>query len=338
MTVTTSRRRARLLTPLLILSLVAVGLASTMTSASAAKKSWVEALCGTVPADWNEGTIRPVSASVNVHTRGGRSKAVKGMTVVIQRKVGGRWITETKGRTNSRGHFTKKIVLKGAGPLLYRCKLTYSKKFKALRKLQQVVPIDDNSTVNRRSVASLTVQGPLYSDAPVTLTGTVSPVGVGRTVFFDTRPTDARSGATRYDYSPTPVRPDGTFSITLPRVTGTVTFRAQVGRSSDFNGFAKSNMVSVSIGSEDGLSIDGNGYLPNPMVGRSYSHTLTVTDRRAGTWTVESGALPSGLTLVDGTIAGTPASPGTSTFTVSFVDERRARTRASRTMVVDPPA
>ena len=62
--------------------------------------------------------------------------------------------------------------------------------------------------------------------------------------------------------------------------------------------------------------------LPNANVGVSYSSTLSASGGNGPyTWAVASGSLPSGLSLAsNGAITGTPASVGTSNFTVQVTD------------------
>jgi formylglycine-generating enzyme required for sulfatase activity len=57
--------------------------------------------------------------------------------------------------------------------------------------------------------------------------------------------------------------------------------------------------------------------LPGGTVGTAYSQTLTATGVTPVTWSIDSGALPTGLNLATtGDITGTPTAVGTSTFTV----------------------
>lgn len=56
--------------------------------------------------------------------------------------------------------------------------------------------------------------------------------------------------------------------------------------------------------------------LQGGKVGEAYSQTLAATGTTPITWTLDSGSLPAGLTLSDGTISGTPTTTGTFTFTV----------------------
>lgn len=62
-----------------------------------------------------------------------------------------------------------------------------------------------------------------------------------------------------------------------------------------------------------------NKVLTMGSVGKSYTATLSTADHRSGSWTID-GALPDGLALSDGAIAGTPTAPGTSTFRIRFDD------------------
>ncbi|MCL2143671.1 MAG: putative Ig domain-containing protein, partial [Methanomassiliicoccaceae archaeon] len=57
--------------------------------------------------------------------------------------------------------------------------------------------------------------------------------------------------------------------------------------------------------------------LPDGLVGAAYSETLTADGDATIVWTVDSGALPDGLTLSsDGIISGTPTANGTFSFVV----------------------
>jgi len=53
------------------------------------------------------------------------------------------------------------------------------------------------------------------------------------------------------------------------------------------------------------------------VVGFAYSHTFVATGGGTMTYTVTSGALPSGLSLVGGVLSGTPTAAGSSTFEVT---------------------
>jgi hypothetical protein len=72
------------------------------------------------------------------------------------------------------------------------------------------------------------------------------------------------------------------------------------------------------------LQITTPSPLPTATVSQQYSITLTAQGGGDQTWTVDSGALPAGLTLsTGGVISGTPTAPGTATFTVKVTDGTR---------------
>ncbi len=81
--------------------------------------------------------------------------------------------------------------------------------------------------------------------------------------------------------------------------------------------------------------------LPNGTVGAPYSATVATADGRAGTWSIEAGALPPGLTIAPatGVISGTPTAAGTSQFGVYFRDgDGRVAARAYQVAIsVDGP-
>src|ERR1019366_4302136 len=62
--------------------------------------------------------------------------------------------------------------------------------------------------------------------------------------------------------------------------------------------------------------------LPNAIEGAAYAATLVATGGTAPySWTVSDGSLPYGLTLSpSGAITGTPAGPGSATFTAQAID------------------
>ena len=65
---------------------------------------------------------------------------------------------------------------------------------------------------------------------------------------------------------------------------------------------------------------------PDGTIGSGYAVTLSATDGSAPyTWSLASGSLPAGLALdaSAGTIAGTPTTAGTSSFTVRATGELR---------------
>src|SRR5262249_15905879 len=102
-----------------------------------------------------------------------------------------------------------------------------------------------------------------------------------------------------------------------PTTAGTSTFVLQV---TDANGKGGSKAFTLTI--YNGLTIT-TGALPDGYTGQGYSQTLTAAGGRTPfTWAVVSGSLPAGVTLngAAGTLGGTPATPGTSGFTLQVTD------------------
>lgn len=80
--------------------------------------------------------------------------------------------------------------------------------------------------------------------------------------------------------------------------------------------------------------------LPNGAIGSLYSQTVTATGGNAPyTFTLSSGALPSGLTLdsMTGIISGTPSAAGTFTFTVTATDVNGCPGSRAYTIIITNP-
>ena len=78
--------------------------------------------------------------------------------------------------------------------------------------------------------------------------------------------------------------------------------------------------------------------LPGGKVGEAYSQTLTATGDHPITWSVDSGDLPDGLTLVGDTIKGTPSKAGSFTFTVKASNTAGDATQAFTVTIADADA
>ncbi|MCA8941122.1 MAG: putative Ig domain-containing protein [Planctomycetes bacterium] len=79
--------------------------------------------------------------------------------------------------------------------------------------------------------------------------------------------------------------------------------------------------------------------LPDATVGQPYTRTVTATGSSPISYSVHSGSLPAGLTLVaaTGVISGTPTGPGTATFQVAATNAIGRDTRAYTLDVLATP-
>lgn len=104
----------------------------------------------------------------------------------------------------------------------------------------------------------------------------------------------------------------------IPTIAGTHAFTIQL---SDSTGASMSRAFTIVVA--PALTVTTTA-LPGGTTGVAYTQTLAATGGTSlgYTWFIPSGALPGGLTLASasGVISGTPASEGTSAFTVQVVD------------------
>src|SRR5271166_7156151 len=90
------------------------------------------------------------------------------------------------------------------------------------------------------------------------------------------------------------------------------------------------------------LTITNLSNFPPGAVSDFYMEGLVATGgTQPYTWTIDSGALPAGLSLsADGVISGTPTTAGMSSFTVRVTDSQspvKAYQTASGTLTINPP-
>ena len=78
--------------------------------------------------------------------------------------------------------------------------------------------------------------------------------------------------------------------------------------------------------------------LPDGKVGDAYSQTLAATDTNPIAWSIETGNLPDGLTLVGDTIKGTPSKAGDFKFTVKATNGGGSDTKELTIKVADAEA
>lgn len=129
--------------------------------------------------------------------------------------------------------------------------------------------------------------------------------------------------------------PDGTLSGT-PTTAGNYSFTVQV---ADSASHSASQHFTLAISS--GLTITTALTLPAATAGTAYSQTLAVTGGTAPyTWSIVTGALPTGLTLdgASGTIGGTPKAAGNFTITFQAMDKNQLTGAGNFTLAVGIPA
>ena len=140
-------------------------------------------------------------------------------------------------------------------------------------------------------------------------------------------PNISASGASK----PTPQAESSSGGIVFDGNSGTIdqdeTLTIPEGATLDTNGNLTNNGTIVNKGTMNGDPTGGSGTvvstptittesLLDGMVDQPYTATLEATGNNI-TWSLDSGTLPTGLTLnSDGTITGTPSAEGSSTFTV----------------------
>lgn len=74
--------------------------------------------------------------------------------------------------------------------------------------------------------------------------------------------------------------------------------------------------------------------LPVGAVGSSYLAQLTVSHGTSGTWALQSGQLPDGLSLRGSQISGTPTTVGDTSFVLRYADRRGAVSYAGESITV----
>jgi hypothetical protein len=120
-----------------------------------------------------------------------------------------------------------------------------------------------------------------------------------------------------------------------PTAAGTTPLTVQV---TDSLSQTATKALSLTV-SASGSLIVTKSTLPNGTIGAPYSQTLTASGGTTPyTWSITTGGLPAGLTLVPGTgvISGTPTASGTTTFTATVTDNVLATATRILTIAVSP--
>jgi Protein of unknown function (DUF1566)/Putative Ig domain/Carboxypeptidase regulatory-like domain/Glucodextranase, domain B/Purple acid Phosphatase, N-terminal domain len=199
------------------------------------------------------------------------------------------------------------------------------------------VQVKDKSAVTATKSLSITVNA-----APLSITTASIADGYLTTAYSQTLA--ATGGKTAYTWSKTAgtlpaglsLGSTGTISGT-PTATGTGSFTVQV---KDANTTTATKALTVTVYALPAIS---TASLPAGNVGVPYNQSLTATGgKTAYTWSVSSGTLPAGLTLVasTGVISGTPTTVVTSsvTFKVTDANAKTATKALSITINATPPS
>ena len=185
---------------------------------------------------------------------------------------------------------------------------------------------------------------PVVKTLPLTLqvlgVTTPSMLPAGSTLSAYSQVFTAAGGAGPYAFSSTGLPAGLSFSGTslsgTPSIVGSYSFAVRV---TDGNGFSTSsyfNMIVTGPGSP--LSITG-GSLTGGSINNPYSQFLSGTGGAPPyTWTVIGGALPSGLSLngPNGSLSGTPLTPGSYVFTAQATDSLGVTSSGVFTITVAP--
>ncbi|WP_435102361.1 putative Ig domain-containing protein [Halarchaeum sp. P4] len=147
----------------------------------------------------------------------------------------------------------------------------------------------------------------------------------------------AAGGTGPYEWSATGLPPGLTLNADTGELTGTPTsagtyaFTVTV---TDADGTTVTRELTLDVNPAPTVTTPST--LPSGVTGVPYSTTLeTAGGTGPYTWSLASGSLPPGLSLADdGTISGTPTTPGTYTVTVTATDAAGATTTATLTLTV----
>jgi len=119
----------------------------------------------------------------------------------------------------------------------------------------------------------------------------------------------------------------------MPTAAGTFTFTIQLGDSASTPPVSKQFTITIA----SGLIITTAPSLPNATVGVAYSQPLqAVGGTPPYAWSIVQGALPAQLSLNSstGVIGGTPATAGTSSFTIKVTDSHGVTSTKAFTLIV----
>ena len=203
------------------------------------------------------------------------------------------------------------------------------------------VTVTDSGSETQSGVFSLTVNG-----LPALTITTSSPLANGIVGVAYNQTLSGTGGLTPYTWSVTSGAlpagltlntSSGQISGTPVAPPGTATFTIEL-KDSETPAVTTSKAFSITIST--GLTITTTS-LPNATAGFAYAQTLSAAGGTTPyTWSITTGALPSGLTLgaTSGAITGTPSATGTASFTVEVTDATGATATPAKLAIDVVPA
>ncbi|MDE3197432.1 MAG: DVUA0089 family protein, partial [Acidobacteriota bacterium] len=197
----------------------------------------------------------------------------------------------------------------------------------------------DSAGVTASASLSLTVAAP----STLTVSGAQLSSGIVGSPYSDTLA--ANGGAAPYTWSiiggalPDGLTVSGSGTISgTPTSAGTFSFTAQA---TDSSGGHAAGPESITIDPRP-LTISAMPDLPNGIVGSDYFAQIVAPSGGVAPYTfaITSGSLPSGLSMSNGQIGGTPTAPGTASFSITASDSANppSQAKVSLMIVVKPQA
>ena len=121
-----------------------------------------------------------------------------------------------------------------------------------------------------------------------------------------------------------------------PTTVGTYVFTVKALNTAG-NDYADTKQFTVTI-NPSGAPVITTGAVLNAVKGTAYSVTFAASGTAPIAWSLESGSIPAGLSLVDAVLSGTPASGGGCSFTLSASNTAGTDTRTFTLTVAVPPS